>query len=170
MNLGTKGISMNSAILALTLLHPVFQSNSILSNAPTVGDRASYVIHITQNGTTMDADQSTSISDIVDFNDVKLLSEISFDGKTQTDTGQTTIAILNDLNSMVDHCSENTQTDQLAVLETVSVPAGTFITCHITNSSGEFFIGSVPFGIVKMKLRFEDGSTNETELTSFIKK
>lgn len=71
-----------------------------------------------------------------------------------------------ELNATVDHCSEAG-----GILETITVPAGTFDTCHMSNTSSnaqiDFWFGKVPFALVKSV--YTRGNVGETKvLKSFV--
>jgi hypothetical protein len=53
-------------------------------------------------------------------------------------------------------------------VEEIQVKAGSFRTCHTTmEGQVEIWIAPVPFGVVKLRQKAEDGATTNLELSSF---
>ena len=146
-------------VLALTALSTLAQA------MPTVGDTAQF------DGTTV-----TSQGRTVAFHTVIALAQFDAAQNAYLQTSTTTAAgiqpivrqkwvvatdLLDDatVNAILAQCPS-----QGGVSETVAVPAGTFATCRLTDSSdGSIYnIGAVPFGIVKTS----QGQTNMS-LVSF---
>jgi hypothetical protein len=56
---------------------------------------------------------------------------------------------------------------EIGKVETITVPAGTFKTCHVKEGANEMWIAPVPFGMVKVALPNERGGISTLELSSF---
>jgi hypothetical protein len=58
---------------------------------------------------------------------------------------------------------------EIGKVETITVPAGTFKTCHIQQEKTEIWIAPVPFGMVKVVVPHEEGGASTLELSSFVR-
>jgi hypothetical protein len=133
--------------------------SSALLAMPAVGDMATYKI-------LADGYDIVQKQELVSYNSstgsfTKVTTNLVF-GQESTTSEVVAVADLNtdaELNQLLAYCSH----PQIGgKLETVSVPAGTFNTCAISEGSQKANLGVVPFGLV----RFSD--TNATvELVSY---
>lgn len=125
---------------------------------PVVGDMVRY--NMTNSGQVFE--QKIEVT-AIDANNGTFTTNISviFNGTTVESHSET-----NDLNaaaeseSTLDHCSE--MPADIASLETITVPAGTFKVCHIHSEANgmkiDQYMGKVLFGLVKSVTSLADGS------------
>jgi hypothetical protein len=147
-------------VLALSL--SLLASFSVMS-MPTVGDKATYQI-------SMSGVQFESTIELTAFNEATQMftqtTTTSLMGQTTSDVEEVSIEDLNS-DAELDAALSSCQSAEVGgVLESVTVAAGTFDTCKITNESGTVNMGKVPFGVVKMEASAEGMPVN-MELKSF---
>lgn len=149
--------------------------SSVSFAGPTAGDSATYTITTNDSGKTTVMTMVDQISTINnDAQTIDILQTVSQNGAvvdSQTNTSPFS-DVLYPSDADINNCQSQNQDGQTAKIETITVGAGTFKTCHVSatpDSSGtinDIWLGAVPFGFVKT-LSVAQGQAVTLELKSF---
>ena len=158
---------MKIAFFALLALGSV-----TFANAASVGDSSTYDLTITNGGAVTHLVGVEKIITIADGN-ATIEQTVSYGGTVvSTQSAQTPLAQLEQYNFIVDNCQAIADSGQLPAgttvkPETITVPAGTFQTCHVVSENQDSYLGHVPMGLVKFSGKAEDGSDVTQVLTAY---
>ena len=151
--------------------------SSVALAGPTVGDSATYTITSVDSGTTTVMTMMDQISTINnDAQTIDILQSVSQNGKmvdSQTNTSPFS-DVLYPSDADINNCQSQNQDGQTAKIETITVAAGTFKTCHVSatpdsiGTINDIWLGAVPFGFVKT-LSVTQGQAVTLELNSFVR-
>ena len=151
-------------------------ANTSAFAAPAVGDSSTYDTTITaSSGTVTTVTVTETISKIDASGAVTLTQAILQNGSViSSEDSQTSVDDLNQMDYIVDHCQEIADSGSLPSgttlkVEEVTVPAGTFNSCHMSSANQDTYLGHVPTGAIKTSAVVTDGSHIEMTLHSFVK-
>ncbi len=147
--------------------------------APSVGDKVSYALTHVQNGA---VDGKFVMTNEITAIDTTTQTISVLQTVTQDDVVKSSATIANPAanvaypdDATIATCGIVSYPGQTGTPETITVPAGTYKTCHIVlnpnanGDQGEYNAAAVPFGFVKSVSTTSTGVMT-AELTSFIKK
>ena len=161
--------------MKLTLVFTSMIISSVCFAGPTVGDQVTYSATGTQNGTASTVTLSEQITAIDSTSQMVSILESTVYNGAVVDSETDQLALSNMYYPTADdvaNCSVQDVNGQTADLETITVTAGTFQTCHISTpadangNSNDYFYANVPFGMVKVISASSIG-VETTELVSF---
>lgn len=160
---------MKSVLVLATILF-----STIAQAAPVVGDLVRYKMTVSAFGQSRIMEQKMEVISI-DANEGTYTTKVTvmMNGAVMGQTTETSdLNSATESESTLDHCSE--MPSDMASIETITVPAGTFKVCHISTQQGSVkldqFMGKVLFGLVK-SVTFDSNSniTTTYELIEVIK-
>lgn len=143
--------------------------------APAVGDTAVFeavvengaekiIYSLTQEYASIDSEGKITVKQTLSHGGT-VLSE---------DNTETTVEEVNQVEYIVDHCQEiaDAGLPQGTTLksESITVPAGTFNSCHLVSPQQDIHLGKVPTGTIKAIGTLTNGSKMTMTLQSYIKK
>lgn len=130
---------------------------------PVKGDLVRYKVTTTSHGHSQILEQKIEVTG-VDANKGTYTTTvtITYNGNVVSQSNEESdLNSANESENTLDHCAD--MPSDMASIETITVPAGTFKVCHIKTSDGgstfDQYLGKVLFGLVKNVLTGPYGST-----------
>lgn len=131
---------------------------------PVTGDFVRYKMTTVANNQSQSMDQKVEVLSVnATDGTYNTKITISYNGMVVSETTETSdILSATDSENALDHCSE--MPADIANIETITVPAGTFKVCHIKSEQGgvkmDQYMGKVLFGLVKSSIINSNNSTS----------